>query len=64
MAYFPYCGAKKEEHIWDETVDVLWEKADQAVEFLKEKTKNSIDTVSENTEYSAETLLEKKNDAG
>ena len=37
MAYCPYCGAKKEEDIWDETEDVLREKADQAVEFVKEK---------------------------
>lgn len=37
MAYCPYCGAKKEEDIWDETEDVIREKAGQAVEFVKEK---------------------------
>lgn len=29
--------SEKEEDIWDETEDVLREKADQAVEFVKEK---------------------------
>ena len=46
MAYCPYCGAKKEEDIWDETEDVLREKADQAVEFVKrKKTTQAMDTV-------------------
>ena len=40
MAYCPYCGAKKEPDIWEETGDVLKEKAEQAVEFVKEKVKD------------------------
>ena len=38
MAYCPYCGAKKEEDIWDETEDVIREKAGQAVEFVKKNS--------------------------
>ena len=63
MAYCPYCGAKKEEDIWDETEDVLREKADQAVEFVKEKTTQAMDTVAEKTEDAAETVAEKTEDA-
>ena len=63
MAYCPYCGAKKEEDIWDETEDVLREKADQAVEFVKEKTTQAMDTVAEKTEDAAETVVEKTEDA-
>ena len=59
MAYCPYCGAKKEEDIWDETEDVLREKADQAVEFVKEKTTQAMDTVAEKTEDAAEVVVEK-----
>lgn len=62
MAYCPYCGAKKED-IWDETEDVLREKADQAVEFVKEKTTQAMDTVAEKTEDAAETVVEKTEDA-
>lgn len=63
MAYCPYCGAKKEEDIWDETEDVLREKADQAVEFVKEKTTQAMDTVAEKTEDAAEVVVEKTEDA-
>ena len=60
------CGkqvAKKEEDIWDETEDVLREKADQAVEFVKEKTTQAMDTVAEKTEDAAEVVVEKTEDA-
>ena len=56
-------SAKKEEDIWDETEDVLREKADQAVEFVKEKTTQAMDTVAEKTEDAAETVVEKTEDA-
>ena len=63
MAYCPYCGAKKEEDIWDETEDVIREKAGQAVEFVKEKTAHAMDTVAEKTEDAAEVVVEKTEDA-
>lgn len=59
MAYCPYCGAKKEEDIWDETEDVIREKAGQAVEFVKEKTAHAMDTVAEKTEDAADVVVEK-----
>ena len=63
MAYCPYCGAKKEEDIWDETEDVIREKAGQAVEFVKEKTAHAMDTVAEKTEDAADVVVEKTEDA-
>ena len=60
MAYCPYCGAKKKKkHHWDETEDVLREKAGQAVEFVKEKTTQAMDTVAEKTEDAAEVVVGK-----
>ena len=60
MAYCPYCGAKKEEDIWDETEDVIREKAGQAVEFVKEKT---AEAACEHVKDLSEAVKEKAEDA-